>query len=78
MIYRIEIHQTETNKWLPQVWDGDKTSGQPLWEGEYYDEIEDAFHFAKYEVDQREEVEREARALARLGPDDRPGESERD
>ncbi len=78
MIYRIELHQTETGKFLPQVWDGDKSGGFPLWEGDYYDEMCDAYTAAEYEFDQRCEVDREAASLARLGADDRPGESERD
>ncbi len=78
MIYRIEIHQTETGKYLPQVWDGYADRGDPLWEGQYYEDMDDAYTAARYEFDQRMEVDREAAVLARLGPDDRPGESEKD
>ena len=77
-IYRIEIHQTETGRWFSQVCDGDLAFGPPLWESNVYDTLDDAYSFAKYETEQRMEVDREAAVLARLGPDDRPGESERD
>jgi len=66
MIYRIEIHQTETSKWFAQIWDGDVTEGSPLYETECYDTMREAYDFAEYEVEQRMEVDREARVLARL------------
>lgn len=66
MIYRIEIHQTETKRWYSQVCDGDLIHAPALWESNLYDTLDDAYGFAKYEVEQRMEVDREARVLARL------------
>lgn len=79
MIYRLEIHQTETGRYFSQLWDGDHDNAtDPLWESKYYEDMDDAYSMARYEFDQRMYYDRQSARLARLGPDDRPGESEKD
>lgn len=76
--YRLEVHACENGQWFSQLWDAEMTKGMPVWESPYYSEMQEAYDAAAYEWDQRAESDREARVLARLGPDDRPGESEKD
>lgn len=76
--YRMEVHACENGQWFSQLWRAEMTKGLPVWESRYYDDLEEASDAAKYEWDQRAEQDREAAAIARLGPDDRPGEWERD
>ena len=76
--YRLEIHATETGNWFSQLWPTDGYHNIPAWESVYYDSMDEAYDAVKYEADERAESAREAAVLARLGPDDRPGESEKD
>ena len=74
--YRLEIHPMESGRWFSQLYDAE--SDDIKWESREYETMEDAYDAGKYEWDQRAESAREAAVLARLGPDDRPGESEKD
>lgn len=76
--YRLEVHACKNGQWFSQLWGAEMTKGKPAWESPYYSEMQDAYDAAAYEWDQRAESDREERVLARLGPDDRPGEPERD
>lgn len=74
--YRLEIHAMESGSWFAQIYEAENDNLK--WESPEYEDMDGAYDAGKYELDQRAESDREARVLARLGPDDRPGESEKD
>lgn len=65
MIYRLELHQTEAKHWYSQIHDADLLHSAPLWESVVYHSMDDAYAFAKYELDERMEMDREAAQMAK-------------